>query len=48
MSYRCSPSSGFYWSKEKITEAGTPTIRMDCHPNPTNWRKMKDEINPVC
>jgi len=23
MSYRCSPSSGFYWSKEKITEAGT-------------------------
>ena len=28
MSYRCSPSSGFYWSKEKITEAGTPTTNI--------------------
>jgi len=37
MSYRCSPSSGFYWSKVKITKADTPTIRMDCHPTLTNW-----------
>jgi len=37
MSYHCLPSSGFYWSKVKITKADTPTIRMDCHPILTNW-----------
>ena len=26
-----------FWSKMKITEADTPTIRMDCHPIQTNW-----------
>ena len=36
MSYRCSPYSGFYWSKVKITKADTPTIRMDWHSIPTN------------
>ena len=25
------------WSKMKITQADTPTIRMDCHPIQTNW-----------
>ena len=38
MSYHCSPSSGFYWSKVKITKSDTPIIRMDCHPILTNWR----------
>jgi len=26
-----------FWCKMKITQADTPTIRMDCHPNQTNW-----------
>jgi len=25
------------WCKMKITQADTPTIRMDCHPIQTNW-----------
>jgi len=26
-----------FWCKMKITQADTPTIRMDCHPIQTNW-----------
>jgi len=26
-----------FWCKMKITQAETPTIRMDCHPFQTNW-----------
>jgi len=26
-----------FWCKTKITQADTPTIRMDCHPIQTNW-----------
>jgi len=26
-----------FWCKMKITQAGTPTIQMDCHPIQTNW-----------
>ena len=37
MSYRCSPSFGFYSSTVEITKADTPTIRMDCHPILINW-----------
>ena len=37
MLHHCSSSSGFYWSKVKITKADTPTIQTDCHPILTNW-----------
>ena len=26
-----------FWCKVKTTQADAPTIRMDCHPIPTNW-----------
>jgi len=28
------------WCKMKITQADAPTIRMDCHPNHSNWRPI--------